>query len=264
MISLALRSPIPRRREAPAIVTALLLLGLAGCGSDNKSGGTMGTGAAGASGGAGSGGSSGMGTAGSGGTAAQCPPASAPADMISDFDSPPGTLDVLVTGPRGGTMWNAIGDGSMMGEQAVTASPIPGRRCGSDHALKFYGGNHGNWGALARAQFSTMPPYDATAYTGIRFFARASMPMALGVKLADRNTTSTARVCTKCGDHFGVDINLTTDWQTFTIPFPMMKQRGTGDPLPAAVSKEALYYLEFVVSKFPTFEVWIDDISFVK
>lgn len=189
------------------------------------------------------------------------PPAAA--DMVSDFGAMTGNIEVMAVGGRGPTNWSVVGDGSA-GMGTVTAQAIPGGRCGSSFGLKFAGANYSTWGALTRASFRPMSqPYDGSAYTALRFFARGDGVATVGVKIADVFTSSTGRMCMKCGDHFGNDITVGPNWQMYTLPFAMMKQGGSGDPRPSLTAAQLLH-IEFVVGKNLAFELWLDDISLVK
>lgn len=192
--------------------------------------------------------------------ASSCPPAPAAADVISIFEN--GSLAVASVGGRGGTSWRLIADGSA-GTGAVAAASIP-ERCGSRGALKLTGAGYTTWGVIAQALLRTSnQTYDASGYKGLRFSMRATGIARIRLKVPDKNTFLSGGVCTKCDDHFGADLDLTTSWQTFTIMFSALKQAGYADQFPA-FNASAMYGMEFYVGRDNTFEVWLDDVSFVK
>ena len=60
--------------------------------------------------------------------------------------------------------------------------------------------------------------------------AAASEISALVVEVADRYVTPEGSLCTVCGDQFGVQVPLTTEWHSFVIPLSSMRQEGWGRP----------------------------------
>jgi hypothetical protein len=260
--------------------------------------GSTGTGDAGSTGTAGSVGTAGtsgaagsVGTAGTsgaaGGTAAavDCTmdPGSTPND-ISDFED--GSGSVLANGGRNGGWYSYVdtattckvmpAPGGMAG-----AAEIPGGRCASLFAMHFTGMGCSVFGAGvgtdlaapaatdAGATSTAKVPYDVSMYTGISFWSRADkgtsmrfkMPMTDDTKTTDGgNCTETATA--KCSDDFGTNIALTTKWVKHTVTFSTMKQEGWGKAFtwtPGHVTS-----IQFQVPIVTAFDVWIDDVAFVK
>jgi endoglucanase len=109
-------------------------------------------------------------------------------------------------------------------------------------------------------------PYDASAFTGISFWARVEGDSARQVRLKvpDVSTDPAGGVCSACFNDFGVDLTLTTTWTKYTIPFSAMTQQdGWGAPHPPAIDPSKLYGLQWqVVTPGAAFDVWVDEIQF--
>jgi endoglucanase len=109
-------------------------------------------------------------------------------------------------------------------------------------------------------------PYDATAYTGVSFYAKIgpNSTKAVRLKVPDGNTDPAGKVCTECFNDFGEDLTLTEQWQKYTIPFATMKQmEGWGSPHPATIDKSKLFGLQWQVTQSgATYDVWVDNVQF--
>ncbi len=110
-------------------------------------------------------------------------------------------------------------------------------------------------------------PYDASAYRGFSFWARAAEGTTpyVRVQLADANTDPVGGVCTDCFNDFGVTIPLTSEWQRFAIPFSDLKQEtGWGNPRPPALDASKLVGMKWQVgSPNAEYDVWIDKVELV-
>jgi endoglucanase len=108
--------------------------------------------------------------------------------------------------------------------------------------------------------------YDATAYTGISFYAKVGPGSAKAVRLKvpDANTDPVGKVCTECFNDFGADLTLTEQWQKYAIPFATMKQMdGWGSPHPATIDKSKLYGVQWQVTQpGASYDLWIDSVQF--
>jgi endoglucanase len=146
----------------------------------------------------------------------------------------------------------------------------PGGANGSQHAAHMMGKMAGSGAPLfAGMGFSfTDPkaPYDATAFTGVSFFAKVGPGSTVGVRLKvpDANTDPAGKVCTECFNDFGVDLTLTDQWKRYTVPFATMKQmEGWGAPHPASVDKSKLFGLQWQVTQTGvSYDVWVDNVQF--
>jgi hypothetical protein len=178
-------------------------------------------------------------------------------------------------GDRGGTPWTVLA-GTLDPAMGITGAIAPATappRCGSTTFLRFTGMANATRTPITRTLFrsgSTAQFFNASAFKGIRMFLRSTGGGTVRIKVPDRNTALPGGVCMTCNDHFITDLNVTADWQLFTVAFAQLKQMGTGDPQPALASG-ALYSLEIVAPKTGTtgtstapFTLEVDDISFFR
>jgi hypothetical protein len=194
---------------------------------------------------------------------AACPPAPANDEIIALFeDGSP--LVTRMVGGRGGTSWNLINDDAEGASATITAVDVP-LRCGSRRALRFAGTSTPAEIPIARFAFvqGSAQFYDARAYQGVRLALRAAAPSKVGVKISDRNTSVSGGQCTLCSDHFFIDLDVTTDWKVFTVPFATLKQLGIGDR-EDSVDEANVFGVEMVARNLRTFELFIDDVTFFR
>ena len=88
-----------------------------------------------------------------------------------------------------------------------------------------------DWGGGIGLNFvgdQMLKPVDASSFKGIRFRASGSTPMHLG--LATVKTMPEFGVCTKCYDHYAVDINLTPEPKVYEFTWDKLHQSGWGSP----------------------------------
>jgi hypothetical protein len=210
-------------------------------------------------------------------------------DTIADFEM--GSADINAAPGRKGSFYT-YNDMTAMGVEVppmastVTPVEIPGGRCTSKFSLHISAKGFTSWGAgfgsdiaygLDGAAADAGTPrgsYDASAYTGIVFWARSEPGSKPGLRLnvPDQNSAPEGKKCVvdmtnmdpnRCYDDFGQTIGITTSWDLFKLPFAEMKQRAFG--LKAdAIDKAHLYGLQFQAPAGVDFDVWIDDIAFYK
>lgn len=122
------------------------------------------------------------------------------------------------------------------------------------------------YGVLVGVNFTSSGLYDATKYVGISFKAKVDPDAQKKVrfKVADVNTHKDGGVCKECWNHFGKDLTLTSEWQTYTILFAELKQAPYwGDPRPPAVDTERLMAIDWSIGPSGKFGLWLDDIEFL-
>ena len=207
------------------------------------------------------------------------------ADIVSDFES--GKADVLAVGGRGGS-WFLFNDGTGMQTPVktpnVTLVAEAGGACNSMFAFHSTGSGFTVFGAGFGADFAPKAAgatvstvYDASAYSGIALFAKAATPISLRVSVSDHGTATEGKVCVdttdstnkmRCGDYFGSDITLTTDWQDYELPFAKMTQRGFGLPVATGIDKSMVYTIRAQIKGSAAapgaYDIWIDDVRFIK
>ncbi len=156
------------------------------------------------------------------------------------------------------------------GKRGGTFSMAEGGSNGSAYAARFEGTIAR--GDLVYAGFGInfidpKGPYDASAHSGVSFYARRSQGSAGNVRLKvpDGNTNPEAKRCSECFNDFGTDLALTEQWQQFVSPFAKMQQLpGWGTPRPAAVDARSIYGLQWQINQQgAAYDIWIDDVSFV-
>lgn len=267
----------------------------AGAGAMGGSGATGATGATGstdAMGGTGATGgtteSGGTGAATAGGTVAEAGSSDiVPADggaggMPSVTDPDPGLLDDFEDGDpaivehegRSGS-WYISNDGrgiqTPMAGSLVEPSPLEPARTGSSSGAHTFGGPFFSCCAYIAAplaqQGAMHTAYDLSRYTGIRLWVRSGTsmpaPMAKKVRLnLPTPGTTEGGSCTICGDHFGVDVALTTKWVQVEVPFATLKQLGTGRPRLTSLDLRHVTEVQLSFVANTTFDLWLDDVEF--
>ena len=205
---------------------------------------------------------------------------------ISNFED--GTGAVLPNDDRNGGWYSYIDTAATCmvmppPNGTATAAEIPGGRCQSMFAMHFTGMGCSVFGAGvgtdlaapasadagATTGSAAKTPYDVTAYSGISFWVRADKGSSIRFKMPMTDDTKTTdggscvdSATAKCSDDFGANIALTKSWAKKTVMFSTMKQEGWGKKFtwtPAHVTS-----IQFQVPIVAAFDIWIDDVSFVK
>lgn len=152
--------------------------------------------------------------------------------------------------------WRYIPDS---GNHRLGIEPLPEPRCGSRYALRYTASGFSGWGSgigayiVPRGAGGAPGFYDARAFRGIRFLARANAPTGGGFKVSDANTHTG-------GGLFGRSVRYGTDWQEIVLPFSELRPDKAG----AVLDSSRLYALEFFIDAGGPWELWIDEIGFIK
>lgn len=139
---------------------------------------------------------------------------------------------------------------------------------GSAHAAHMSGKVGGAAIVYAGMGFNFVDPkgaYDASAYKGISFWAKAGPGTTkVRFKVPDVNTDKDGNVCTECFNDFGADVELTSTWTKYTFPFAAMTQmQGWGAPHPGQITKSKLYGVQWQVNTpGSNYDIWVDDVEF--
>lgn len=216
----------------------------------------------------------------------QCPSADerpTAAALIDDLEDSDGLI--AITHGRNGAWWTAGDDTSgasivPLADEIAPPEAIPGGRCDSQLAMRVTGQGFSDWGSLLGVSLvygeladgtENNLPYDASAYTGIEFWARIGDTSTNRVRFAvsDVNSEPLGGICQdnndsdeQCYDTFGTYLNgLDVEWRHFRVPFSSLTQRQFGYPAPAA-AKQALYSVQFNFDPNAVFDLWIDDLAF--
>jgi hypothetical protein len=201
------------------------------------------------------------------------------ADLSID-DVEDGNNAIQALGSRKG-FWYTYNDGS--GAQVPAPDPtgkIPFTPTAGGHSPLFSAHTNGPaftiWGAGMGFDFNNTTgqscPYDASAYTGIKFWAKGNMPLKAMVKIPGTTTKVTAadsNTCvstTMCEDHYFLQPKptLTAAWTQYTITFAdstSFAQEGWGIKVPA-FDKAHIIGVQFQVAMGTAFDFAIDDVTF--
>ena len=239
-----------------------------GTGYGGMATGSGGTGGYGATGGTATGGTAAGGTATGG-----CAPAfGSNEDLIDDMND--GDQYILQVSGRAGiwkdshdttpnaTMWP---DPNGPFQMAATGDPCHG------YAVHVYGGQ---FVTSADFGFTLGGFYDASAYTGVSFSLKnaASETIPLRVVFPDKDTTPDWGICSTtssadlCWVDFGKSIpfpSTPSAWGRYTIPFSELAQNPWGHQA-AAFDPATLYAVRFQITPGYRFDLWIDDVTFVR
>lgn len=188
-------------------------------------------------------------------------------DFIDSFED--GDFSLPSLGSRVG-IWYPFGDGT--GPQDASISPIPGTRGPtSTYALHATGSDHTYWGAGAGVDLDNAGgtqqdkvPYDASAFTGVTFWARAEAQIPVTVVLPDADTDAAGMTCTTCDHHYFKLVQVGTTWQRFTVLFSELELEPGGAPAPSAFAPGGLVSVQFRMSSGVDYDLWIDDLAFVR
>ena len=196
--------------------------------------------------------------------------------LIDDMED--GDNEILLSGGRIG-YWFIANDETPAGTQLPAAADMPMTaidppREGSSFGANSSGSGFTEWGAEFGFDLNNASgeagAYDASTYTGIRFFARVgpgSVPN-VRVNVADVHTVPQGGFCNEaaneCYDHFGSTLLLGQDWQPIELAFADLTQEDFGTPAPEGLQRDQLYGIYFGLEANVTFDVWIDDVSFVE
>jgi hypothetical protein len=192
-----------------------------------------------------------------------CPPAPAAADKVADFEN--GSINTLRVGARGGTPWAVIS--LVEGSTGTVAPQVIPETCGSRGAIRFSGTNNANRGPLVRALLTETTAanrfVDARAYSGLLLWLRSVPAGRVRVKISDQNTTPPGGICVLCNNHFLIDLDVDGQLRPYLVPFARMTQESAAERQPA-LAEQALFAIEISPPRIPSYDVLIDDISFVE
>jgi hypothetical protein len=117
---------------------------------------------------------------------------------------------------------------------------------------------------------------DASAYTGVQFYAIINAPTTgARLRVANLYTDPAGGMCTTtdgpagCYDHAGAPLAPSTTWTTYQVPFATLTQVGFGNPSPtgAAFPSNAIINIRWDINvpttgPTPAWELWIDGVTF--
>jgi len=106
--------------------------------------------------------------------------------------------------------------------------------------------------------------YDASAYTGITFWARAQSATTVMVVLPDVDTDAAGNTCIICDHHYYKPVQLTTNWQRFTVAFSELLLEQGSVPAPVGFKPSGVLSLQFKLVLNQNYDVYFDDVAFMK
>jgi len=235
-------------------------------------------------------GSAGTGTtAGSGGSAG-----ASNLDLIDNLEDNDGSIRLLNNPKRDG-IWDSGNDMTSGGTQ----TPLPGKfkpillsaanapYAGDKYAAYSKASGFTSYGAFMNVSMrswpnydTTYPKYDASANKGISFLAKAGTGSSLGmrVRFISGDTDPRGGKCKinpasapnmyplnqLCYNHYFAEVTLSNDWATYTLNFTDDFGQGMDGMVNPTIDLTEMYGLEFYFSASNDFELWIDDLSFIK
>lgn len=187
-------------------------------------------------------------------------------DVIDDMEDL--NLSIAQIGGRLGN-WYPIGDGS--GKQSLEVTLIPGTRGTSKSAVHTTATDFAKWGSGVGFDFNqpgststSKLPYDASNYAGVTFWARAAATTTISVVFPDKNTDPAGAICTVCDHHFLKNVPIDTQWRRYNVLFDDTMTDGGGTPNPEKLSTEGLIAMHFRASAGINYDLWIDDVAFLR
>jgi hypothetical protein len=174
-------------------------------------------------------------------------------DMIADFES--GTLATNPVGSRGGTTFHLVDDS--LGSLRNEVLPYCGQR-----AMRILANNVAGGSRLVQAILISQPAgsglyVDARGYQGVTLAFRASTPIAVRVKLPNRDTLNGGN------DHFQAPFTAGTNWDQGSFSFATFRQNGAATQFPR-FDVSALGAIEISASLPPGASLWVDEIAFLR
>ncbi|HEV8248056.1 MAG TPA: carbohydrate binding domain-containing protein [Polyangiaceae bacterium] len=192
-------------------------------------------------------------------------------ELVDDFETP----DIFGVNQNGRKpLWYLFNDMTSGTQQPalleMTAVPPAdaAARPGSLYALYTSSTGFSDWGSgvgVDMVNEAGKKTYDASAYVGISFYAKApSAYRAVRINVPDVGTDPAGQVCSgsECNDHFGISLLLTSDWQRYEISFADMRQQGFGS-YREGLTLTAIYGIHFLIAAGKTVELWVDDLSLI-
>jgi hypothetical protein len=189
--------------------------------------------------------------------------------MIDDVED--GDLTICGNGGRVGTWYT--NDSSTL----VTPSlgGLPAVRSDSSVCMETAASGSTTWATLGftlkGTSVATRLPYDISAYTGLRFWARrgaaSSYPSSVIVQLIQTNTTTVAEGGTcntsvyECSDHYAYGVSVSTAWAEYQLPFTSFYQSSTwGSYFPRDLT--SVLAIEFLLKNTSSYDLQVDDVRF--
>jgi hypothetical protein len=175
-------------------------------------------------------------------------------------------------GRRGG--WFVVGDGTPHAElmpaegKDFVQSAIPGGRGASHYAARLTGSGFTDSGALlgvTLADGAQPHVYDASGFSGIRFWMKNSVPTMVLLHTAETIFVADGGQCAdgpgqyNCNNNFSFKVTApSNDWVEYDLPFSAFSQTDGS----ATWNPSHLMNIGFAARRDAPFDVWVDDLQF--
>jgi hypothetical protein len=160
--------------------------------------------------------------------------------------------------------WFVFNDRTAKGTMIPASTGEFGSTAIVNGAVHSQGKGFTDWGGGIGFNFvgaESVTPADASAYSGISFKASGSTPMH--VALATRATMPEFGECSKCYDHFAVDVtDLTSTPKTYSFKWSQLRSAGWGVPK-ASLDTHTLIGLNFTSKGAAPWDFSLKDIRFI-
>ena len=112
-------------------------------------------------------------------------------------------------------------------------------------------------------------PYDASAYTGVTFWARAEASTNVTVVLPDKDTDAAGGICNTtvdgvCDHHYLKAFLIDDVWRRYTVLFSELVLESGGFPVPTAFAPDGIVAIQFRFNTNTVYDIWVDDVAFVR
>lgn len=218
---------------------------------------------------AGNGGSSA--TSGAGGSSGAPSPTPSVIDDFEDDD-----LNLLRDDQRTGS-WFRYDDGSSgtTGPSPLVAAALTGAPAAlGKYAIHITATGFSSWGSgLAATFMSSGKAYDASRFSGVRFWARVGQgkePKS-HLQISDATTEAAGGKCNSasgapasqlCGNHFGSMVTVTTAWAAYEVRFDAMSQAAGWGLTAPELDAAHVYGIQFVTPAMSDLDLWLDQLEF--
>jgi hypothetical protein len=178
--------------------------------------------------------------------------------LIDDFED--GNPLIAAFEDRVG-LWSLFKDSDFAGSfNTITPTLLTRPTQKNRYALHAVGGELLNWGATISFPFQPAC-YDASAYAGVTFSAKGPGRVFVGMREVSVVPVEYGGACTKdCYNTHEKKVDLSTRWQSYTVLWSEMRQRGY-DTKPLDPSRTS--GMSFLVHAADTpYDFWLDDVKF--
>jgi hypothetical protein len=189
------------------------------------------------------------------------------ADGLIDNFEDNNSQSVPVLG-RGGYWWlhHDPNGSTLLPEKFAPEDGGPGTSKKALHVHGVTSSENGAYGSSVGVNIAEKGLYDGSQYVGISFKAKVGpgSTKAVRLKVGDVNTHGQLGTCETCWNHFGKDLQLTTEWQEYKLLFSELKQAdGWGAPRPPSITPSQLASIDWTIGPGATFDLWVDELTFL-